>query len=164
MLRHATTHKEAPPGGNDRHRLLSEVGEADAKELHGVLVGDELGVGLPERVLYSQAARTAATATIVFGDLVGELWGDARLYGADPEDVVQIIAELPDELTSVAIVGHNPTIHGLSLELPTSAAGTPFAARLRPGELCVLSAETDSWNDAGFGEYWLSASWRLNRP
>ena len=163
LLRHAKTTKEPPAGGGDRQRELNAVGKADAAELRELLESAALGIGLPERVLFSEAVRTAITAEIVFGGLVAEWWGDSRLYGADPDDVLRILAELPDEISSIAIVGHNPTIHELSLLLAAPEAN-PFAERHRPGELCVLRTNSDSWSALGQGGFGVEAAWRLSRP
>jgi phosphohistidine phosphatase len=164
LLRHAKAHKEPPAGGGDRQRRLSPQGIEDLAELRGVLEAGALGVALPERVLFSEAARTDETARLAFDGLVADCWGDARLYAAGPDEVLDVVAELPDELGSVAIVGHNPTIHALSLELAAVDGPHPFAERYRPGELCVLEAEATAWSRLGPGDFRLAACWRLSRP
>ncbi len=143
---------------------MSAVGRDDAAELRIALESDKLRVGLPERVLYSEAMRTTTTATMVFGDLVEDCWGDTRLYGADADEVLRILSEFPDEVTSLAVVGHNPTIHALSLELSGPMRTHPFSERYRPGELCVLRAKGATWAELGRGDFEIEASWTLSRP
>ena len=163
LLRHAKTTKAPPVGGGDRQRQLSAVGEADAGELRGALEENRLGLGLPDRVLFSEAVRTTSTAELVFGGLVHDCWGDSRLYSADLDDVLGILGELPDEISSLAIVGHNPTIHELSLAL-VGAGPNPFAQRYRPGELCVRRSVGASWSTLREGTFDVAGAWRLSRP
>jgi phosphohistidine phosphatase len=39
------------------------------------------------------------------------------LYGADPEDVLRHLRRLDDDVVSVMVVGHNPTMQALALGL-----------------------------------------------
>jgi phosphohistidine phosphatase len=38
---------------------------------------------------------------------------DRRVYANTVDDLLEVVGELPDELTTVLIVGHNPSIAGL---------------------------------------------------
>jgi phosphohistidine phosphatase len=85
---------------------------------HGTGSGWE-GEPLPQLALVSPAARTMATADLVLADLVPgpRRLTPADLYGADPEDVLAHLRQLDDEVTSVMVVGHNPTAQWLALGL-----------------------------------------------
>jgi phosphohistidine phosphatase len=42
------------------------------------------------------------------------------LYGADPDDVLEHLRLVPDAVSSVMVVGHNPTAHALAAGLISS--------------------------------------------
>jgi phosphohistidine phosphatase len=154
LLRHFHAVSEPLSGGRDRDRRLSSKGAAAARELGGLLAEGAIDLPLPECVLVSPAVRTRSSAEGVFQDRA-ELIGDARLYHATPDDVLDIVRELPDELTVVGIVGHNPTIHCLSLDLVTEhtlEGAHPAATSYPPGTLSIVELPIDRWAEASFGE------------
>jgi phosphohistidine phosphatase len=123
LLRHAKTVTDPPPGGTDFDRVLAPRGRRDATALAALFGTDGRGLGhslgdapLPELALVSPAARTVATAEMALAEL--EVRPEQRmvpdLYGAEPEDVVALLQTLSDAVTSVMVVGHNPTAHALS--------------------------------------------------
>lgn len=117
VLRHA---KAGPPGPGvraDRDRPLTGSGARQADAL-GQLLADPLqrtGAGLPtagpELVLCSTARRTEETTDRVVRHLdpVPEIRHLHLLYGARPADVVEVLGTLDDRVSSVLVVGHNPT-------------------------------------------------------
>jgi phosphohistidine phosphatase len=128
LLRHAKAVADPPDGGDDFERVLAPRGRRDATALGHLLArrGTESGSAtgsdvapLPQLALVSPAARTMATADLVLADLVPAPRREAAddLYGADPEDVLAHLRQLDDELTSVMVVGHNPTAQWLALGL-----------------------------------------------
>jgi phosphohistidine phosphatase len=54
-----------------------------------------------------------------------EVWYDSRLYLADDFELREIIAETPDEVGTLLVIGHNPTIEQVASGL-TSEAGLNF--------------------------------------
>lgn len=77
-----------------------------------------------------------------------------ELYDAGVDEVVAMLRQLPAEVTAVIVVGHNPTMAGLLLEL---SAGTESPARARLSErgmptasIGVLSADV-GWAELGWG-------------
>jgi len=121
LLRHAKTVTDPPDGGTDFDRVLAPRGRRDAAALGALLHGDPARFGLkkdpfPQVALVSPAARTAATF-----DLVQQHLDQAPrrvlvdgFYGAEPDDVLGHLRTLDDDLTSVMVVGHNPTAHALA--------------------------------------------------
>ena len=160
LLRHAKTVTEPPPGGDDFDRVLAPRGRRDATALAPVLAGDRAKLGLaevplPELVLVSPAARTRATAELALAELERpptiELVPD--LYGADPEEVLDIVRALPVRIRSVMVIGHNPTMHALSQGLISAedADGRSLAAR-RGFPTCALGVyrfDTKGWRTVG---------------
>jgi phosphohistidine phosphatase len=121
LLRHAKTVTDPPPGGTDFDRRLAPRGRRDATALGHLLGPDATRLGLkkvrlPQVALVSPAARTAATAELVLADLAEPPRSElvAGLYQADPDDVLDQLRGLDDDVTSVMVVGHNPTAHALA--------------------------------------------------
>jgi phosphohistidine phosphatase len=122
LLRHAKTTTDPPPGGSDFDRVLAPRGRRDATAL-GKLFTQQDGLGpalqgvpRPTVALVSPAARTAATADLVFAGVADPpvLHLEEDLYGAEPNDVLAVVRALPDDVGAAMVVGHNPTAHALS--------------------------------------------------
>jgi phosphohistidine phosphatase len=157
LLRHAKAVEHPPPGGRDRDRRLSPRGERDADALCQSLSSGELEVAVPDYVIASPAARTLATAKRAFHALEPPIpiATDQRLYHATPDDVLEIIRELPDDVESACIVGHNPTIQCLSLDLVAEQLRDephPGASRYPPGTLSILEIPIARWQECTWGE------------
>ena len=167
LLRHAKAVADPPPGGEDFDRVLAPRGRRDAEAL-GRLIGPSgkgLGLGkvqLPQVVLVSPAARTAATAELVLGGTgataVRECPDD--LYGAGPDDVLAHVRAVGDDVPSVMVVGHNPTMHELALGL-LDGEDTEGKARLEGGfptaALAVTAVPAGSWPAVSLGSATLLA-------
>ncbi|MCV2393338.1 histidine phosphatase family protein [Actinotalea sp. M2MS4P-6] len=109
LLRHA----KAEPAGNvpDQLRPLAVVGRRQCGD-----VGQRLSTSglVPEHVLVSTAVRTRQT-----WDLVRSAMGDVpepevlftdELYDAGPRDVLALLRLLDERITTVLVVGHEPTM------------------------------------------------------
>jgi len=114
-------------------------------------------VRLPSVALVSPAARTAATADLVVGNLASppEIRLEKELYSAEPREVIELMRTLPDEVTSAMVVGHNPTAHELSQALiaPNDKKGLSLAAR-RGFPTCALGVyrfRIDHWSEVDVG-------------
>lgn len=124
LLRHAKAAADPPPGGDDFDRVLAPRGRRDAEALGRLIgpTGKGLGVGevrLPQVALVSPAARTTATADLVL-DCMGTAAKQERpddLYGAEPDEVLDHLRLVAGDVTSVMVVGHNPTAHALAAGL-----------------------------------------------
>ncbi len=154
LLRHAKTVTDPPDGGTDFDRVLARGGRRDATAI-GELFANEPSrfaggkVPFPEVALVSPAARTAATAELALAHV-----SDAPtrvlvpdFYGAEPEEVLAHLATLDDAVTSVMVVGHNPTAHSLAIALISSSdkkGATPWPAtvsrRVRSGSTASVSS------------------------
>lgn len=107
IMRHAKAEASAP---TDHDRELSERGHADASDAGRWLA--EQGF-TPEYALVSAAARTTETwedvATAGGWDLsVAEY--DEGLYTASTDAALDLIREIDDGISSLIVIGHNPTI------------------------------------------------------
>ena len=154
VLRHA---KAAPHGPDDHGRPLAPKGRRQGVELERFLreSAGELGP-LPRLVLSSSALRALETAELVLpalGD--AELLVDRRLYEADPDDVLAVLREVPDDVSSVMVVGHNPTLHDFALALvgPDDEKGRHRLEEGFPtGALAVVTSPADRWARLDSGE------------
>ncbi|MER6784632.1 histidine phosphatase family protein [Streptomyces sp. NPDC000658] len=120
VLRHA---KSAwPHGVPDHERPLAPRGLRDAPAAGRALA--EAG-RRPDLALCSTAARARAT-----WELVRARWDpppperfDPRLYGADPPELLDIVRETPGEVGTLLLVGHNPGLQELVLDLAGDGLG-----------------------------------------
>jgi len=157
LLRHFEALEKPPAGGRDRDRRLSPKGLRRATRLGEAIAAGRVALTVPSVVLVSPAARTQATATTTFERLGAStrLITDSRLYHATPDDVLEIVRELPDEEDAVGVVGHNPTMHCLSLDLVSELSldgPHPALNSYPPGTLCVIELPVTSWSKASFAE------------
>jgi phosphohistidine phosphatase len=142
LLRHAKAVTEPPRGGTDHDRPLAPRGRRDADALGRHLgdTGDHLGLlagDLPELVLCSTAVRTVETADGVLGHLASrpQVLHVRALYGASPDDVLEQVSVVQDERRSIMVVGHNPTVEALVLELLAAATNGASVVDDRPGAM-----------------------------
>jgi phosphohistidine phosphatase len=140
LMRHATA-LAAAIGATDFERPLSAPGRSAAA--HAARRLGTAGVKV-ERVLYSPAQRTRATAAIVAQELSLEmtvLEAVPELYSASPQTIRQAIVRCHGGAQVLMVVGHNPGISELGQELGTGLAHDhlPTAAFWR------LPFDADSW-------------------
>lgn len=146
ILRHARA--DFPPGIEDRDRPLAERGREDAEEVAGWMV--EKGYR-PGSVICSPARRTRQTLKPVLA-----AWPDLavsyndNIYNATVGDLFEALKDVPDSVSSILLVGHNPGIHGLAQLL--AGDGEPallarIAGGYQPGCLAVLRCDCKRWED-----------------
>jgi len=129
ILRHAKSSWDIPALA-DHDRPLNKRGRRDAPRM-GALLRDQ---GLvPDIILSSTAKRARATA-----ELAGEAAGysgpislTSKLYLAAPEDYIAVLRNLPAEIETAMVVGHNPGLEDLLEELTGLAEHLPTAALAR---------------------------------
>jgi len=76
-------------------------------------------------VVCSTAVRARQTWELVAGTLGGEprVTYDPRLYAAEPEALLGVVAEEPADTATLLLVGHVPGVAGLTLGLAADADG-----------------------------------------
>ncbi len=154
VLRHA---KAASQGPDDHGRALTARGRRQAAAVGSHLVAAPVpGAETPRLVVSSSARRAVQTAELVvaaFEDHV-ELVVERALYGADADDVIEIMRGLDDDVASVMVVGHNPAMHELALGL-LDGEDTEGRARLEGGfptaALAVTAVPAGSWAAVSLG-------------
>lgn len=108
LMRHAKAEELGQAG--DYSRSLSNRGRRDARE-----AGEWLREAAVHLALVSSSARTTETFTELGLDTRAEFM-DA-LYNCDVETMRQRIGEIDDEVATLLVVGHSPTIPALAAEL-----------------------------------------------
>jgi phosphohistidine phosphatase len=110
ILRHSKAEKAAV---DDRSRSLNERGWRDAEAVGEMLA--RLGVE-PQQALVSSAARARQTWEGAARGLGLELDPrlDDTLYSADEETALELIRATDDDVESLVVVGHNPTMAALA--------------------------------------------------
>lgn len=142
VLRHAKA--VAGLGIPDIDRTLNDRGRSDAAATGRWLRENGL---VPGMVLCSTAARTRETLARL--DLGAEVSYESGIYDNDPDGLLTLLNQVPDDVARLLLVGHNPSVHQLVHDLtgqapdafPTCAlavielAGTWAGARPGAGEL-----------------------------
>lgn len=133
LMRHARA-ASAPQGGEDIDRVLTADGRADALLIGKALAKADLA---PSRALVSAATRTRQTWDAVAKAFPGAA---ARftdgLYNADSARLLSLAQEMADEESdeTVMILGHNPGIHAVAVQLLNLAGAAPSTiARMERG-------------------------------
>lgn len=106
VMRHAKAEQVGP---SDHQRELAPRGLADAAESGRWLAREG---AMPDHALVSAALRTRQTWQAV-AEAAGwsiEASFDEGLYAAEPQTALDVIRSVPTDVTSLVVVGHNPTI------------------------------------------------------
>ena len=151
LLRHAKSSWD-DPGLPDTDRPLAPRGQRAAELLAAHLAASDIR---PATVLCSSSLRTRETlATILpaLGDAL-EIHIERELYGAGPAALLERLGRVPNRALSVMLIGHNPGIQYLALELATT--GPALAAlreRFPTGALATVEIEVERWRDITDGK------------
>jgi phosphohistidine phosphatase len=70
---------------------------------------------------------------------------ESGLYGGEADQLLEHVREVDDDVATVLLVGHNPGVHHLVLEV----TGGDRVPSFRPATLAVLSLDVDRWHDVG---------------
>lgn len=129
LVRHA---KSAwPHGVPDHERPLAGKGRRNAQATGAWFATEG---PRPQLVLCSDATRARHTWEIIAASIKGDA-PKVRLvrglYGADPEDVLDLLHQVPDNVSVVVVVGHQPTLGGTALLLAGAGSDRGGLERLR---------------------------------
>lgn len=127
LLRHAKS-SWADPDQDDADRPLNKRGRRTAARMAKWMAEQGLR---PALILCSSARRTRETLDLI-ADTVGTgvpLRIEPELYLADPATLLDRVRSLPDAIQSVLVIGHNPGLQELALELARRAAVDQPGAR-----------------------------------
>jgi phosphohistidine phosphatase len=146
LLRHAKS-SWSDPSLVDQERPLAPRGWRDARRLGRELARLEV---MPELVLCSTARRARETLDLLRAEttIPAPALLEPGLYAASAAALLGRILRLPDEVSSVMLIAHNPGLEELALELASSGDELERLARKYPtGALATLTAEVAGWGE-----------------
>jgi phosphohistidine phosphatase len=143
VLRHAKSSWDDPSLA-DVERPLAPRGRKAARLL-GRHLSDE-GIR-PELVLCSPAVRAHETLARIGPALADvETLVEPGLYGASASDLIERLRAVPEDTSSVVVIGHNPALQNLIVRLARPGPLRDRAnAKLPTGALATLELDGD-WN------------------
>lgn len=146
LLRHAKSSWD-DPSLDDIERPLNKRGRRAASAMAQHFRDKGLR---PEIVLCSPAVRTRQTLDLLLpalGD--APIQFDDRIYDAAMQTLLARLLELPDKISSVLIVGHNPGLERLAQALDDGQGDPRALARLKDkyptGTLTLLDSPLEQW-------------------
>jgi len=154
LLRHAKSSWDDPALPDDQ-RPLAPRGRRDGKRIAEHLRREEIE---PELVLCSSAARTRETLELLRPALGGAtILVEDELYGASSDQLLARIRLVPDEVTSVLVIGHNPGLHELALALAAAGDELERLEEKFPTAALATLASTEPWGRVAPGGATLTA-------
>ena len=144
LLRHAKSSWDEPDLA-DHDRPLSARGERDAQRMRRYLEDE---VADPALVLCSSASRARQTLELVTPALRGDpdIRIEAELYTFDATVLLSRLRAMGTTAEPVMIVGHNPAIQELSLNIVGSGKELAVMAEKYPtGALAEIEVTGDTW-------------------
>jgi phosphohistidine phosphatase len=148
LLRHAKS-SWADPALPDSERPLAPRGRRDGKRIaqHLLRLGRE-----PELVLCSSAARTRETLELVRPALsVSTVLIEEELYAASSDELLARLRLVPDAPASVMLIGHNPGLQQLALDLTSAGVELVRLKEKFPTAALATLALATSWSDIAPG-------------
>lgn len=139
---------------DDFDRPLSKRGSNAAPEIGRALSRLKLK---PDLVLCSTAVRTRATLALVLLELgppPPKVRFEDALYLASPAAMLALIRSLDDPVQHVLLVGHNPGMHALALELTGIAERTDMAelaTKFPTSAFANIAFDVARWGDVRSG-------------
>ncbi len=131
---------------SDLERSLNERGKRDAPRMAARLV--ERGIK-PDLLLCSPAKRARKTATAL---IEAQKLADASIeyqdsiYAANPNELLALIHQQPDDVQTLMMVGHNPSFSELAnLLTPRAPENLPTCG------IAEIELDIAVWRDAGAG-------------
>jgi len=150
LLRHAKS--DWSGGEADRHRPLAKRGRRQASEAGRWLAESVDGIDL---ALVSPAERARSTWELASAelDVPPPTRFEERVYAASGSGLLGLVRELPEDVGTVVLVGHNPGVEDLAERLVGAWVHMPTSA------LAVLRVP-GAWSTAGDTTAELMASGR----
>jgi phosphohistidine phosphatase len=127
----------------DHERPLKKRGRRDSKLIAKVINKQNL---IPDLILSSSAARAKETAEIVAENLKKKtnILFIKELYMGEPQDYLNALSEISDDIESVMIVAHNPGLEAYLQIIDGEIESVPTAG------LGHLVLAVDHWKDVSF--------------
>ncbi len=146
LLRHAKA--ERPVGLSDLSRPLAARGRRDAVHVGQYMAQEGL---LPDKVIVSPSRRTMETWDGLKGAFKGlEAESVGALYDASSFRLLTVIRGIADEAKCLLVIGHNPGMEDLAIQL-SGSGDQPGRKAMREkfptAALAVIAFDREHWND-----------------
>jgi phosphohistidine phosphatase len=150
LIRHA---KAVPDAATDELRPLADRGHQDAHAAGRWLAELEIA---PDLAIVSPALRARETWEEIAASLEpGELRIEPRIYENTVDELLAVIAEVSDDVATLVLVGHNPSMHGLAITLDDGTGDDDARSEIHHGyPTCGITVfdVTRSWSDLATGD------------
>jgi phosphohistidine phosphatase len=152
LFRHAKSNWD-DPGLKDFDRPLARRGETAAPRMGEFMAAQGIE---PELILCSPAVRTRQTLDLVLPYLKSSptvVYEDG-FYLAAASQLLAHVRKVEAKVRHVMVIGHDPGMHGLAVELAGSGAPKQMqalAAKFPTAGLAVLDFDVEGWPDIGPG-------------
>lgn len=143
LLRHAKSDRKTAT--LDIDRPLNKRGKRAARKMGTWMQRQGL---IPDWIISSPAERARATLDLVCEKLefdIKDTLKDRRLYGQGIGSLRKVLSECPKEANRVLLVGHNPELEDLLIEL-TGALNLPDIDKIMPTAALARLAMPDDWS------------------
>lgn len=152
LLRHAKAAREAAAGG-DAARPLTQRGRRNADAVGAQIAQSKLA---PSLILCSSAARALETLDLVLPHLTEKPKVSLldTLYLAGPLVLLKRLHAVPRKSAHVMIIGHNPGLHALGLDLIGDGPQDRIAAlgrKLPTSGLVMIGFHLAGWDEVVAG-------------
>ena len=151
LLRHAKS--DWPDGVEDHERPLAERGRRMSPLMGRFMV--EKGL-LPDLAMVSTARRATETWKLVHAALGQDIVhkDEPRIYEAGVQAILDTVRQTPDRIHALLLVGHNPGLQDLALQL-IGKGREPELSRLRrkypTAGLVVIDFDVKHWREISGG-------------
>jgi len=145
LLRHAKSSWD-DQGLADHDRPLASRGRKAAKRIAKHLRSEGIA---PSLVLCSSSRRTRETLERIRPD--GDVQIERDLYGASAPELLERLRRVPDTTESVMLIGHNPAIQDLTLELAGRGDRLEDAERKFPTCALATLELSNGWSELEAG-------------
>jgi phosphohistidine phosphatase len=146
LLRHAKSSRD-DAGLADRDRPLAPRGKRASKVMANYLRDERI---VPDLVLSSPSVRTQETLERVGVGERSKVQIEDEIYGASEDDLLEVLRRVPDEVDSVMLIGHNPSLQALAVTLA--------------GEGSEISSMRQKFPTAGLATLDFDGGWRQLAP
>ena len=127
---------------SDYNRPLNNTGKQEITNIADKLKENN---NLPELIVSSSAQRAISSAGIIQNkESIIKLSETEILYSASIFEYIDILNTQKQELKSIMIVAHNPTISGFISKLTGKHLG------MGTGNLCILELDIEEWRNLDF--------------
>lgn len=145
LIRHSKSGRKHDYLEDDHERPLNNRGERDALTMSRFLADRDESLD----VIYSSTATRALDLAQMISELsYTTLVPDLSFYTFSADELLEILANLPDEAHRVAVVAHNPALLQVANKLIQAEVGHELT-KLPTSGVVALDCPLENWSDIG---------------